>query len=48
DWVESCTALVEHFDGRIELIDWIEQGAATAAPTADTSGANGDRDRLAA
>jgi len=24
DWVESCTALVEHFDGRLELIDWID------------------------
>jgi len=24
DWVESCTALVEHFDGRLELIDWAE------------------------
>ncbi|WP_410001631.1 UDP-2,3-diacylglucosamine diphosphatase [Sphingosinicella rhizophila] len=22
DWVESCTALVEHFDGRMEIIDW--------------------------
>lgn len=22
DWVESCTAAVEHFDGRIEIIDW--------------------------
>jgi UDP-2,3-diacylglucosamine pyrophosphatase LpxH len=22
DWVESCTALVEHADGRIEIIDW--------------------------
>ncbi|MCB1438331.1 MAG: UDP-2,3-diacylglucosamine diphosphatase [Nitratireductor sp.] len=22
DWVESCTAVVEHFDGRLELIDW--------------------------
>ena len=22
DWVESCTALVEHDDGRLELIDW--------------------------
>lgn len=22
DWVESCTALVEHFDGRFELIHW--------------------------
>src|ERR1700749_2380806 len=25
DWVESCTALVEHRDGRLELIDWIDQ-----------------------
>jgi len=25
DWVESCTALVEHFDGRLELIDWIDR-----------------------
>jgi UDP-2,3-diacylglucosamine pyrophosphatase LpxH len=22
DWVESCTALVEHFDGRLEIIEW--------------------------
>lgn len=22
DWVESCTALVEHMDGRLEIIDW--------------------------
>ncbi len=22
DWVDSCTALVEHFDGRFELIFW--------------------------
>ena len=22
DWVESCTAVVEHDDGRMELIDW--------------------------
>jgi UDP-2,3-diacylglucosamine pyrophosphatase LpxH len=22
DWVESCTAIVEHDDGRMELIDW--------------------------
>ena len=25
DWVESCTALVEHPDGRLELIDWPKQ-----------------------
>jgi UDP-2,3-diacylglucosamine pyrophosphatase LpxH len=23
DWVESCTALVEHFDGSMELIEWV-------------------------
>ena len=23
DWVESCTALVEHDDGRFELLDWV-------------------------
>lgn len=22
DWVESCTALVEHHDGRLEILDW--------------------------
>lgn len=22
DWVESCTAVVEHHDGRLQLIDW--------------------------
>ena len=22
DWVECCTAIVEHFDGRLELIHW--------------------------
>lgn len=27
DWVESCTALVEHLDGRLEIIDWIETRA---------------------
>jgi len=25
DWVESCTALVEHFDGAIEILDWAER-----------------------
>ena len=22
DWVDSCTAIVEHLDGRLELIAW--------------------------
>ena len=25
DWVESCTALVEHRDGRLELVHWHKQ-----------------------
>jgi UDP-2,3-diacylglucosamine pyrophosphatase LpxH len=24
DWVESCTALVEHFDGRLDVVKWAE------------------------
>jgi UDP-2,3-diacylglucosamine pyrophosphatase LpxH len=42
DWVESCTALVEHPDGRFELVDWAAEnglslwpgGAAAARPAA--------------
>jgi UDP-2,3-diacylglucosamine pyrophosphatase LpxH len=30
DWVESCTALVEHLDGRMEIIDWAERKRAEA------------------
>jgi UDP-2,3-diacylglucosamine pyrophosphatase LpxH len=25
DWVESCTAVVEHHDGRLEIIHWVEE-----------------------
>jgi UDP-2,3-diacylglucosamine pyrophosphatase LpxH len=34
DWVESCTAVVEHFDGRLEIIRWMEtdQLPVAAAP----------------
>lgn len=28
DWVEGCTALVEHFDGRIEVLHWADEIAA--------------------
>jgi UDP-2,3-diacylglucosamine pyrophosphatase LpxH len=35
DWVESCTALAEHADGRFELLDWTaEQKLSQAAPQA--------------
>lgn len=32
DWVESCTALVEHHDGTLEILRWIP-----SLPDADTS-----------
>jgi hypothetical protein len=25
DWVESCTALVEHHDGRWEIVTWTQE-----------------------
>jgi len=31
DWVESCTALVEHADGKIELLHWSDQQRALKA-----------------
>ncbi|MGB4102010.1 MAG: UDP-2,3-diacylglucosamine diphosphatase [Alphaproteobacteria bacterium] len=32
DWVESCTALVEHWDGRLQIINWpIERNALLAS-----------------
>ncbi len=31
DWVESCTALVEHRDGRLEILDWLKQYVLDAA-----------------
>jgi UDP-2,3-diacylglucosamine pyrophosphatase LpxH len=31
DWVESCTALVEHADGRMELLHWADEIAARSA-----------------
>jgi UDP-2,3-diacylglucosamine pyrophosphatase LpxH len=34
DWVESCTALAEHPDGRIEIIDWVQESRARARRSA--------------
>ena len=34
DWVDSCTAVVEHEDGRMELVRWMEPSAA-ALPRAE-------------
>ena len=32
DWVESCTAMVEHFDGRLEIVHWAEERRLYDAP----------------
>ncbi len=34
DWVEGCNALVEHFDGTMELLHWPEEVAARQVPAA--------------
>jgi UDP-2,3-diacylglucosamine pyrophosphatase LpxH len=31
DWVDSCTAIVEHADGRLELIEWTDDRSAESA-----------------
>ena len=33
DWVDSCTAIIEHFDGRLELVQW---GVTAAVPASAT------------
>ena len=37
DWVESCTALVEHFDGRLEVLHWIDPWRLDALPVHATA-----------
>ena len=43
DWVESCTAMFEHADGKLELVHWIaEQELQAQAQTLATTDASGD------
>jgi UDP-2,3-diacylglucosamine pyrophosphatase LpxH len=45
DWVESCTALVEHWDGRLEIVNWIELRALDPLrPNARLEDADADAD----
>lgn len=37
DWVESCTALVEHHDGRWEIITWTQERDNHVGTTTDSS-----------
>jgi UDP-2,3-diacylglucosamine pyrophosphatase LpxH len=32
DWVESCTAVVEHFDGRFEILRWADRPRPVVVP----------------
>jgi UDP-2,3-diacylglucosamine pyrophosphatase LpxH len=47
DWVESCTALVEHMDGRLEILEWAKTRltlpAVAPAQLADPLRRNRDR-----
>jgi len=47
DWVEGCTALVEHFDGRMEVLHWPEEMARRDAPIAE-QGSTPQREKVAA
>jgi hypothetical protein len=40
DWVESCTALVEHWDGQWEIITWTQE-----RDNVDTDNTGGSRKR---
>lgn len=46
DWVESCTALVEHADGRLEILRWLEQAEMTAAIGAPKAAPVNSQDEL--
>jgi hypothetical protein len=47
DWVESCTAVVEHFDGRMELLEWTERlGQKPSLPAVQDANAGGRIIRL--
>ncbi len=51
DWVDSCTAIVEHHDGRLELVEWKGDPAQAEPIGADVSArinALGARDRVPA
>ena len=34
DWVDSCTAIIEHMDGRMELVQWVAEPASESAVNA--------------
>ncbi len=46
DWVESCTAVVEHFDGRLEIITWTETTEDWSDVSRPTAPAQADRSKV--
>jgi UDP-2,3-diacylglucosamine pyrophosphatase LpxH len=48
DWVESCTAIVEHHDGRMELIAWAQLEAAASGLRRRTQSSDHDSAPIAA
>jgi len=42
DWVESCTAVVEHLDGRFEVLRWTDAARGQAAAIVDLPLADDD------
>jgi UDP-2,3-diacylglucosamine pyrophosphatase LpxH len=40
DWVESCTAVVEHYDGRLEIIEWVTANQSFTAGAVEVGKAN--------
>jgi len=48
DWVESCTALAEHPDGRLEIIHWADEIKARLKAAETASGEAADSARVAA
>lgn len=46
DWIESCTALVEHFDGRLELLRWVTMDHNPRLTRLDSSAGDGQDTRV--
>lgn len=48
DWVESCTALVEHFDGELEILHWATLRNLAMIPQAESSAAEAEKKQMGA
>jgi UDP-2,3-diacylglucosamine pyrophosphatase LpxH len=48
DWVESCTALVEHMDGRFEILSWHTKATVTLIENAAQMKLAGSKDLVSA